>query len=161
MSIIELIKEWAGVAVLVAGSVWGIAEVYFKWRKSAENTKQDVQTTEQAKLATEERELDLDSRRVKASEEVASESLEHLAEAREENLKLLEDNYEMRKAIVDMQFEIKTMKADIASLKEENSIVGWFFCGKTECQEREPKLGTFKINCSTVRTLKKMMSDGK
>lgn len=158
---IELIKEWAGVAVLVAGSVWGIAEVYFKWRKSAENTKQDVQHTEQVRLATDEKALDLDSRRIGAAEEVASKSVEQLAERSEENLKLLEDKYELSKAVIDLQYEVRTMKSEIAKLKEESNIVGWFFCGKTECREREPKIGTFKINCASLQTLKKIMSDGK
>lgn len=158
---IELIKEWAGVAVLVAGSLWGVAEVYFKWRKAKESTSQEAQSTEQAKLATEEKSLDLDSRRVKASEEVASEALEDLAGMREENLKLYENNYELRKAVVDMQFEVKSMKAEISKLREESRIVGWFFCGKTECLEREPKLGSFQMSCSMLTTLKKIMSDGK
>ena len=160
MSVIELIKEWAGVAVLVAGSFWGIAEIYFKWRKAGENAKQETQSTEQAKLATDEKSLDLDSRRVKASEEVASETLEHLAETREENLKLLEDNYEMRKAIVDMQFEMKSMKSDIAKLKEEKYIACFFFCRKAYvCPEKDPVFGPYQFDIATLEALKKIVEN--
>lgn len=137
---IELIKEWAGVAVLVAGSFWGIAEVYFKWRNAGENAKQETQSTEQAKLTTEERELDLDSRRVKASEEVASEALETLAETREENLGLLEDKYNLNKKLIELTHRVDR-------LEEAYGYTSKYVCFNEDCDIRRPPLGTYKAKC--------------
>ena len=140
MGIIELIKEWAGVAVLVAGSIWGIAEVYFKWRKTSEDTKQDVQNTEQAKLATEEKELDLDSRRVEAAEEVASKSLEQLAERSEENLGLMEKEYNARKEIIQLKHRVSALEDALSFIKD-------YVCFEEECFKRRPPLGTYRPKC--------------
>ena len=140
MSIIELIKEWAGVAVLVAGSFWGIAEVYFKWRKAGESTRQEAQSTEQAKLITEERELDLDSRRVEASEKVASDALEHLADTRAENLNLLEEVYNLKKGMVSLNNKVDEL---IKQLEFANKNI----CFEEDCSKRRPPLGTYKTKC--------------
>lgn len=159
MGFVEIVKEWAGVGALLGGAVWGVIKIFPDFRVAKEQANQECQQTEQQKLATEEKELDLDSRRVKASEEVASETLEHLAETREENLKLLENNYELRKAVVDLQFEVKSVKGEIATLKEEKSVIGWFYCGNVECPAREPKLGAFQFSCVSIEMLKKMMDN--
>lgn len=160
MELLELIKEWAGVIGLVAAAVWAVVRIFPDHRKNREGAKQEVQHTAQEKLATEEKEFDLDSRRVKASEEVASETLEHLAETREENLKLLENNYEQRKAIVDLQFEMKELKREVAYIREERSILCYFFCrkGKT-CPEKEPVFGPFQLDTVTLKELKKMIEN--
>ena len=155
---IELIKEWAGVAVLVAGSFWGIAEIYFKWRKAGESTKQESQHTEQTRLATEEKELDLDSRRVKASEEVASEALEDMAEARRENLKLLESDYEKSKAIIELQSDMKTLMAKVDKLEEEKYVACFFFCRKAYlCPDKDPVFGPYSFDAATIEALKKII----
>lgn len=159
MGIIEILKEWAGVGALAAGAIWGIIKIFPDFRVAKENANQQKEQTSQQKLATEEKELDLDSRRVKASEEVASETLEHLAETREENLKLLENNYELRKAVVDLKFEMKSVRGELATLKEEKTVIGWFYCGKTDCHIREPKLGTFQFNCISMETMRRMMEN--
>ena len=137
---IELIKEWAGVAVLVAGSFWGIAEIYFKWRKAGESTKQESQHTEQTRLATDEKALDLDSRRVKASEEVASEALETLAETREENLGLLEDKYNLNKKLIELTHRVDR-------LEEAYGYTSKYVCFNEDCDIRRPPLGTYKAKC--------------
>ena len=158
MSIIELIKEWAGVAVLVAGSFWGIAEVYFKWRKAGENAKQETQTTQQSKLVTEEKSLDLDHRRVEAAEEVASKYVEKYAERSEEILKLMEDKHEISKAVVDLKYEMKSMKAEINKLKEEKYVACFFFCRKAYvCPEKDPVFGPYSFDATTLEALKKII----
>lgn len=162
MEILQIIKEWVGVvSLLLTGIVWWFVKLNADKIKANEGAKQEVQHTAQEILATQEKDFELDSRRVKASEEVASETLEHLAETREENLKLLENNYNLRCAIVDLQFEVKGMKNEIAKIKEENTVIGFFYCGNTDCQMREPKLGTFQLNCLSIETLKKIMEHGK
>ena len=160
MSVIEAIKEWAGVGALVGGAIWGFIKIFPDFRVAKEQANQQSEQTEQQKLITEEKELDLDSRRVKASEEVASNTLEHLAETREENLKLLENNYELRKTVVDLKFEIKELRKEVAKMAEERTIVAWFFCGDIDCPKREPKLGKFQLNCLSIESLKKLMENG-
>ena len=162
MELIEILKEWVGLLSLVlTGVVWWFVKLNADKIKANESAKQEVQHTEQAKLETDEKALDLDQRRVRASEEVASEALEDMAEARRENLKLLESDYEKSKAIIEMQAEIKMIKAELVQIKEEKTVVGFFYCGKTECELREPKLGTFSFNCISMEMLKKIMTDGK
>ena len=155
---IELIKEWAGVAVLVAGTFWGIAEIYFKWRKAGESTKQESQHTEQTKLATEEKSLDLDHRRVEAAEEVASKYVEKYAERSEEILKLMEDKHELSKAVVDLRYEMKSMKSEIVQLKEEKYVACFFFCRKAYvCPEKDPVFGPYSFDATTLEALKKII----
>ena len=155
---IELIKEWAGVAVLVAGSIWGIAEIYFKWRKAGENAKQETQTTEQSKLATEEKSLDLDHRRVEAAEEVASKYVEKYAERSEEILKLMEDKHELSKAVVDLRYEMKSMKDEISLLREEKYVACFFFCRKAYlCPDKDPVFGPYQFDAATLDVLKKII----
>lgn len=155
---IELIKEWAGVAVLVAGTFWGVAEVYFKWRKAGENAKQETQTTQQSKLATEEKSLDLDHRRVEAAEEVASKYVEKYAERSEEILKLMEDKHEISKAVVELKYEMKSMKAEITKLKEEKYVACFFFCRKAYvCPEKDPVFGPYSFDATTLEALKKII----
>ena len=161
MNLIELIKEWSGVLVAVCAAIYAIVKYTHDFRNGREGVKQNQQHTEQERLNTDEKALDLDSRRVKASEEVASEALEDMAEARRENLKLLESDYEKSKAIIEMQAEIKMIKAELLQIKEEKTVVGFFYCGKTDCELREPKLGTFSFNCISMEMLKKIMNDGK
>ncbi len=162
MELLQIIKEWIGlVSLVLTGVVWWFVKLNADKIKANEGAKQEVQHTAQEILATEEKEFELDSRREKASEERASKTLEHLAETREENLKLLENNYELRKAVVDLQFEMRGMKNDLARIKEEKTVIGFFYCGKTDCQIREPKLGTFQLNCFSLETLKKIMENGK
>lgn len=161
MSVIDLIKEWSGTALLIGGSIWGLVEIYYKWIAKSEDTKQEKHHTEQEKLATEEKTLDLDSRRVKASEEVASEALEDMAEARRENLKLLESDYEKSKAIIEMQAEIKGIKAYINRMEEERKVLCWFFCRRAKvCPEKEPVFGPFQLDVATLESLKKMIENG-
>lgn len=161
MTLIEILKEWSGIVLVVGGSVYGLVKYINDFRNAKEGVKQNQQHTEQERLNTDEKALDLDSRRVKASEEVASEALEDMAEARRENLKLLESDYEKSKAIIEMQAEIKMIKAELVQIKEEKAVVGFFYCGKTECELREPKLGTFSFNCISLDVLKKMMNNDK
>ena len=156
---IELIKEWAGVAVLVAGSIWGIAEIYFKWRKAGENAKQETQTTEQSKLATEEKSLDLDHRRVEAAEEVASKYVEKYAERSEEILKLMEDKHELSKAVVDLRYEMKSMKDEISLLRDEKYVACFFFCRKAYlCPDKDPVFGPYQFDIATLEGLKKLIA---
>lgn len=140
MSIIELIKEWAGVAVLVAGSFWGIAEIYFKWKRAGESTKQEAQSTEQAKLATDEKALDLDSRRVEAAEEVASKSVEQLAERSEENLILMDKEYNARKEIIQLKHRVSALEDALSFIKD-------YVCFEEDCSKRRPPLGTYRPKC--------------
>ena len=162
MEIINEIKEWSGVAVLVAGTLWGIAEVYFKWRKAGENAKQETQTTEQSKLATEEKSLDLDHRRVEAAEEVASKYVEKYAERSEEILKLMEDKHELSKAVVDLRYEMKSMKDEIIQLKEEKYVACFFFCRKAYlCPDKDPVFGPYQFDAATLEALKKIIENGK
>lgn len=160
MELINLIKEWAGLTLVIGGAIWGIVELFLKYYKQKEDVKQTQQQTEQAKLDTDEKALDLDSRRVRASEEVASEALEDMAEARRENLKLLESDYEKSKAIIEMQAEIKSIKARVYRLEEEKVFLEENYCSK-DCGEREPPKGTFRVSCISITELRKMMSDGK
>ena len=161
MELLELIKGWAGVAALVGVTVYGIFKHVTDYKNGKEEVKQNKQHTEQEKLATDEKSLDLDSRRVKASEEVASEALEDMAEARRENLKLLESDYEKSKAIIKMQFQLEAIEKEIAKIKEERTVVAFFYCGNTDCKVRQPELGTFQLNCVSLEYLKKLMKDGK
>lgn len=161
MNLIEILKEWSGVVLAIGAAIYGVVKYINDYHNGREGVKQNQQHTEQAKLDTDEKALDLDSRRVKASEEVASEALEDMAEARRENLKLLESDYEKSKAIIEMQAEIKMIKAELLQIKEEKTVVGFFYCGKTTCELREPKLGTFQFNCISIEALKKIMNDGK
>lgn len=159
MRTIEIIQ---GIMTLISmgltGVVWWFVKLNSAKIKERETAEQEVQHTQQEKILTEEKELELDSRRVTAAEEVASETLEHLATTREENLKLLEDNYELRKAVVDMQFEIKGIKSEVVSIKEDKKVLGYFFCGNIECKVREPKKGTFLLNCISLDALREIMN---
>lgn len=160
MELIEILQKWSGLFVALCAAIYGVFKYFNDYRNGREGVKQNQQHTEQERLNTDEKALDLDSRRVKASEEVASEALEDMAEARRENLKLLESDYEKSKAIIEMQAEIKMIKAELIQIKEEKTIVGFFYCGKTDCQLREPKLGAFSFNCISIETLKKIMNNG-
>lgn len=159
MGIIEILQ---GILTLLTTFLVGVIGWYVKLNsdkiKAQESAKQEQQHTQQEILATEEKDFELDSRRVKASEEVASETLEHLAETREENLKLLEDKYELRKAVVNLQYQFKEMQREINTIKEEKTVIAFFYCGKTECKLREPKLGTFHLNCISIEALKEIMN---
>lgn len=161
MNLVQILQDWVGlISLILTGIVWWFVKLNSDKIKAAESAKQEVQHTEQEKLATEEKDFELDSRRVKASEEVASETLEHLAETREENLKLLEDNYEQRKAIVDLQFEMKELKREVAYIKEEKSVLCYFFCRKGDtCPQKEPVFGPFQLDPATLRELKKRISN--
>lgn len=158
----ETIDILQGILTLITTVLVGIIGWFVKLNsekiKQQESAKQEVQHTKQEELLTEEKEFELDSRRVAAAEEVASGTLEHLASTREENLKLLEDNYELRKAVVDLQFEIKSIKTEVVSIKEDKEVLGYFYCGKIECKERDYKLGTFHLSCISLRTLKEIMN---
>ena len=168
MIIIDLIKEWGGAVTVVVGTIWGVAELIFKWRKSKEDTKQEHEQTTQAEITTEERELELDSRRVQASEEVASKALEHSAELAEDNLELLRDKYQKDKTILALEnkldkisSKVEHLEEAVKQLKEERIIISYFFCGNVECKVREPRLGEFKFGCLSIETLKKLMNNGK
>ena len=157
MNLIEIIKDWAGVAVAIVAAIYGIIKYVHDFRNSKENIQQNKQHTKQEKITTEEKNLDLDHRRVKASEEIASESLEHLAETREENLKLLENNYELRKAVVDLQFEVKGMKGEIAELREQKLFLEISYCRK-DCTDRDPAKGTFTLSCVSIDEIKRVLN---
>lgn len=160
MNLIEILKEWSGVALAVGASIYGLFKYFNDFSNGRESVKQNQQHTQQEKLVTEEKEFDLDSRRVKASEEVASETLEHLAETREENLKLLEDNYEQRKAIVDLQFAVRELKKEVLYIKEEKSVLCYFFCRKSvTCAKKEPVFGPFQFDRQTLEELKQMIAN--
>jgi hypothetical protein len=165
--LIEIIKEWAGLATVVVASVWGIAELYFKWHKSKEDNKQEHEQTTQAEITTEERELELDSRRVEKSEEVASKALEHSAELVEDNLELLKDKYQKDKTILTLEHKIDKMDGRIEALEEtvkqlqeERAIIAYFFCGNVGCKIREPRLGEFQFGCLSLETLKRIKDNG-
>lgn len=167
MELIELIKEWGGAVTVVAAAIWGVVELFFKWKKSRADIKQEKEQTTQAEIATEERELDLDSRRVQASEEVASKALEHSAELTEENLELLKGKYEQAKTIVALKStideivsKVKSLEEAVKHLQEERTIISYFFCGNIGCKIREPKLGKFQFGCQSIETLKRMMENG-
>jgi hypothetical protein len=160
MTLIEILKEWSGIALVVGGSVYGLVKYINDFRNAKEGVKQNQQHTKQERLATEEKTLDLDSRRVKASEEVASEALEDMAETRRENLKLLESDYEKSKAIIEMQAEIKGIKAYINRMEEERRVLCWFFCRKAKvCVEKEPVFGPFQLDVATLETLKQLINN--
>lgn len=160
MTLIEILKEWSGIALVVGGSVYGLVKYINDFRNAKEGVKQNQQHTKQERLATEEKTLDLDSRRVKASEEVASEALEDMAETRRENLKLLESDYEKSKAIIEMQAEIKGIKAYINRMEEERKVLCWFFCRKAKvCVEKEPVFGPFQLDVATLETLKQLINN--
>ena len=165
--IIALIKEWGGAVTVIVGSIWGIAELYFKWRKNKEDDLQEHEQTTQAEITTEERELELDSRRVEKSEEVASKALEHSAELAEDNLELLKDKYQKDKTILTLEHKIDKMDGRIEALEEtvkqlqeERAIIAYFFCGNVGCKIREPRLGEFQFGCLSLETLKKLMDNG-
>lgn len=161
MNLLQLLKEWVGlISLILTGIVWWFVKLNSDKIKAAESAKQEVQRTEQEKLATEEKDFELDSRRVKVSEEVASDTLEHLANTREENLKLLEDNYEQRKAIVDLQFEVKALKKEVADIKDEEIVLGYYFCMKGKyCLEKKPAFGPFQLDPATLQKLKKTLEN--
>ncbi len=158
MNLIEILKEWSGVALAVGAAIYGIVKYVNDFRNAKEGVKQNQQHTEQEKLATDEKALDLDSRRVKASEEVASEALEDMAEARRENLKLLESDYEKSKAIIKLQGEMEHIKATLNTIIEERIVLGYCFCRKAPiCPQKEPVYGPFQLDVATLNALKQMI----
>lgn len=161
MELLETLKSWIDIIQLLLIGVFGwLIKANYDKIKARESAEQEVQHTAQEKIATEEKDFELDSRRVKVSEEVASETLEHLAETREENLKLLEDNYEQRKAIVDLQFEMRLLKKEVAYIREEKSVLCYFFCRKgVTCAKKEPVFGPFQLDRQTLEELKQMIAN--
>lgn len=167
MGIIDIIKEWGGAVTVVVGTIWGVAELFFKWKKNKEDNRQEHEQTTQAEIATEERELELDARRVQASEEVASKALEHSAELAEDNLELLKDKYQKDKTILALENKIdkingrvETLEETVKQLQEERAIIAYFFCGKVGCKIREPRLGEFQFGCLSLETLKRLRENG-
>lgn len=149
MNLIEILKEWSGVALAVGAAIYGVFKYFNDFRNGREAVKQNQQHTAQERLATEEKEFDLDSRRVKAAEEVASETLEHLADTREENLNLLDEVYKLKKGMVALNNKVDEL---IRQLEFANENI----CFDEECPKRRPPRGTYK-GCKKA---KEEMSDG-
>lgn len=158
MNLIEILKEWSGIALAVGAAIYGLFKYLNDFRNGREAVKQNQQHTAQERLATEEKEFDLDSRRVKASEEVASEALEDIAEVRRENLKLLESDYEKSRAIIELQSEMKLIKATLDTIVEERKIIGYCFCEEAPtCPNKKPVFGPLHLDVATLNSLKRMI----
>lgn len=158
MNLIEILKEWSGVALAVGAAIYGVFKYFNDFRNGREAVKQNQQHTEQEKLNTDEKALDLDLRRVEASEKVASEALEDMTEARRENLKLLESDYEKSKAIIKLQGEMEYIKSTLDTIIEERKVLGYCFCKKAPtCPQKEPVFGPFQLDVATLNALKRMI----
>lgn len=140
MNLIEILKDWSGVALAVGAAIYGIVKYINDYRNGREQVRQNEQHTEQERLTTEAKDFELDSRRVKVAEEVASETLEHLAETREENLELLDNKYKMSKKIVELDNRVSV-------LEKEREFANKFVCFEQDCSKRRPPLGTYQPKC--------------
>ena len=132
MGFIELIKEWGGVITIIAGSIWAVAEIYFKWRNKNEGTKQDIEQTAQAHEATRQEQVETDIKQ-----------FEYLAK----RVEFAEQH------IVTLHKKMTGMQNILNEYVARTIFAETHICLEEACKKRKPALGTFKPKCKRSKDI--------